>query len=98
MPTTRSPREAAFSASSSPVTSHSVEGRVLDPPVDSSSLSPERPVGQDRSEQVAIEGRDPLEADSRRRAIGIMFGIDPKNLYEAPNNDLPAGRFHQNRE
>ncbi|WP_156418144.1 hypothetical protein [Aureimonas sp. AU4] len=38
----------------------------------------------DQLSQAAIEGRNTETPTSNRRAIGIMFGIDPRNLYEAP--------------
>lgn len=56
------------------------------------------PVPTDPSEdldhlgQAAIEGRQPDLPVSNRRAIGIMFGIDPSNLYEAPANDESRDR------
>ncbi len=41
----------------------------------------------DQRGQAAIEGREPDRPASNRRAIGIMFGIDPKNLYETPDDE-----------
>ncbi|WP_019998568.1 hypothetical protein [Aureimonas ureilytica] len=41
----------------------------------------------DQASQSAIEGRENGRPSSNRRAIGIMFGIDPRNLYEAPDDE-----------
>jgi len=40
----------------------------------------------DRTDQAAVEARDPARPASNRQAIGIKFGIDPENLYEAPDD------------
>lgn len=45
---------------------------------------PEHAADADQAGQDAIEGRNTGKPNSHRRAIGIMFGIDPRNLYEAP--------------
>lgn len=49
-----------------------------------STSLPEPFINADHASQDAIEGRCAKRTISNRRPIGIMFGIDPKNLYEAP--------------
>ena len=43
-------------------------------------------VALDQSGQASVEGRAPKRAVIQTRAIGIMFGIDPRNLYETPDD------------
>lgn len=86
MPTPRSPWEAAPLASSIPPTPVPTEGHDVQSDIGSGAPTSERSADMDQAGQDAIEGRDLPKPASRRRAIGIMFGIDPNNLYEAPGD------------
>lgn len=98
MLTTRSPWEVAHHASSSPTTPILADRHDMDPEIASGRPSSGRSLDADPSGQDAVEGRDPAKPASRRRAIGIMFGIDPKNLYEAPGETPPADRTERDRD
>lgn len=77
MPTIRSLREAASSASSPPAMSGPIERHDGDQNLDRRSPSSGRSADRDSWEQDALGGPDPSMPDIRRWA----FGIDPKPLF-----------------
>ncbi|WP_156418149.1 hypothetical protein [Aureimonas sp. AU4] len=86
MLTTHSPWRAARPASSVFNTSNLSERVDAADTVTSNAPLAEPAADADQASRDAIEGRDSAKPANRRRAVGIMFGIDPSNLYE-PSDD-----------
>jgi len=92
MQTTCSPWEDVQPVSSVlavPSLTERTDARLL---IGSSTSLPEPFTDADHASQDAIEGRCAKRTINNRRPIGIMFGIDPKNLYEAPANTRSRDR------